>query len=107
MSKQKFDPAATAKKFLSNVEPEQPEVSGGEVDNKANYMPTVNERITTRRTGVDSISGESTKQIGYYVTPSQDKRLSILSVEYGQNKSYFVREALRMYFDYLDNEENK
>jgi Ribbon-helix-helix protein, copG family. len=103
MPKNKFDPTETAKKFLSNVEiVAAKEQETGEQYNRTDYIPEAKETGAKRAKGKDKKTGEETKQIGYYVTAGQDKRLSMLSIEYEQNKSYFVREALRMYFDYLD-----
>ena len=102
MSKQKFDPNATAKKFLSSIEPEQSNKDDNQTESKLEYLPEVKKIGTNRPTSVDKKTGEVTKQIGYLVTASQDKRLTLLGLEYGTNKSAILREAIRMYFDYID-----
>lgn len=127
MGKPKFDVGATAKKFLSSVEEPQPEQkeAGPKKNKKApatrtagddmsytqkretsgkTYIPESREIGANRPKSVDKDTGEVTKQIGYFVTESQDKKLRQLSVEMNTNKSALVREAIRMYFDYLERE---
>ncbi len=108
MSKQKFDVNATAKKFLS-VMPDtgktemKAAVSNAEKINR-NYIPKGREIGANRPKGKDKNTGEVTKQIGYFVTDEQDRKLKKLAIDMNTNKSALLREALRMYFDYLERE---
>lgn len=109
--KPKFDTGAVAKKFLSGV-PE--ETSGDNQDKSAaankpvsdnSYIPIGKEIGENRPKSVDKKTGEVTKQIGYFVTVSQDKKLGQIAMDLNTNKSALVREAIRMYFDFLKRED--
>lgn len=120
MSKPKFDVNATAKKFLSGVtgeDTQQPEqkkaaaATGAERENptaeKKAFIPESREIGTKRPKSIDKETGEVTKQIGYFVTERQDRELKRLAFEMNTNKSALIREAIRMYFDYLERESIK
>ena len=105
MSKPKFDVNATAKKFLSGVpektqSPEKKETAKRD----RGYIPESREIGANRPKSVDKDTGEVTKQIGYFVTESQDRKLKQLALDMNTNKSALLREAIRMYFDYLERE---
>lgn len=114
MSKPKFDVSATAKKFLSGVpeetapQPEQKEAAPAAVKKKtkteSSYIPESKSIGANRPKSIDKDTGEVTKQIGYFVTESQDDELRLLAVKLKTNKSALLREAIRMYLDYLENE---
>ena len=104
MSKKKIDIASTASKFMSGIDPEAQRQEGKSIEEKQSYIPAIKEVGANRPKSVDKKTGEVTKQIGYFVTVEQDRQLKLLAANMGTNKSELLREAIRMYFDYLERE---
>lgn len=83
--KERFETGSVAKKFLSNISEEAPidrqesddrqdksEVTNDPISDKS-YFPVGKETGENRPKRIDKKTGEVTKQMGYFVTVSQDK----------------------------------
>lgn len=102
MGKAKFDVNATAMKFLSETKRESTEQFEDLKIRSDEFIPEVKEE--KRPKGKDKQTGEVTKQMGFYITEEQDEELQRLARKFKTNKSAILREAIKMYFKYLERE---